>query len=523
MIDRSGFELRRVLDAHGHAIIQDTQRLEAILRDRLGDSPREIFLLMAAQRDGIPQELSAQAGHDREGPLGDRLAHRFALDRAAACWAVHSWAHAMDLKPDQPITPPEMPVARTIRVGSSAQADYSSIHQALRHAAPYARLVLEPGVYAEPVELTKPITLEAAGPRDRTILESRSRHAVMVSAGPVLLRGLTILHREDRPGREGAGICILGGAAHIEDCTITSESLSNVFLQGSDAAATIRNCDLHDGRECGVLAREGAALHLAESRVFRNRLSGIHAHQARIHIAQCTVFDHDAAHGLMAREGSNCTVEQCSFSGNGLAAVFCDASHVVLQQTDVVHGRDSGIISQSRSTVIMENCRIAANARSGMCIASESTLLASSCTIEHHPDNGIVLADHADAELTRCTIGHNGLAGISLRNQASARILQCDIHDQSNNNGVTVENDSYLVMSECRVLGNGGAALELTGRSRARVSRSRLAGNRTYGVFAGGRSTGTIEDCDVAENALAEFQAEADCMLQRQQSSQGET
>lgn len=93
--------LKRLLKQYGQELIDDPRRTEALLRDLCGQYTREIFVLVNAQKQRVPNELRAapawmprQATYSR---LSRLLQNKLAITEDAADWAVAAWAAALDL------------------------------------------------------------------------------------------------------------------------------------------------------------------------------------------------------------------------------------------------------------------------------------------------------------------------------------------------------------------------------------------------------------------------------------------
>lgn len=101
--------LKRLVKQYGRELVEDPRRTEALLRDLCGQHPREIFVLVNAQRQRVPLELinapqwlPSAATHTR---LARLLQSKLAITPEAAEWAVESWATALEL--DSPPAPRE--------------------------------------------------------------------------------------------------------------------------------------------------------------------------------------------------------------------------------------------------------------------------------------------------------------------------------------------------------------------------------------------------------------------------------
>jgi hypothetical protein len=91
--------LAGLITDYGRVLAGDPRRLEALLRDLCGAQEREINILTAAQREGIPADLIAPPPGVPPYLLGTRLVQRLkdnlGLADDAARWAVESWALAL--------------------------------------------------------------------------------------------------------------------------------------------------------------------------------------------------------------------------------------------------------------------------------------------------------------------------------------------------------------------------------------------------------------------------------------------
>ncbi|MCC9075132.1 SH3 domain-containing protein [Litorilinea aerophila] len=98
--------LRQLIQRHGMALAHDPRRTQALLNDYCGHYRREIFVLVQAQRERIPQELLAAPRWLPTETLHARLARRLeenlALAPEAAAWAVESWAMALGHRAPSP-------------------------------------------------------------------------------------------------------------------------------------------------------------------------------------------------------------------------------------------------------------------------------------------------------------------------------------------------------------------------------------------------------------------------------------
>jgi hypothetical protein len=92
-------KLRDIAATYGPGVFEDSRRVEALLRDLSGDRRREIAVLVAAMREGVPAELLAFSAMALPSVTRERLVRILkdyqGLAEEAAAWAVNTWASAL--------------------------------------------------------------------------------------------------------------------------------------------------------------------------------------------------------------------------------------------------------------------------------------------------------------------------------------------------------------------------------------------------------------------------------------------
>ncbi len=135
-------------------------------------------------------------------------------------------------------------------VSARGNADYRTIHEAVRHAQPHDHLLIEPGTYDESLLIDKPLVIIGNGPAETTILCSSTSHCLKIASDGVRVRNLTV--RGKAAGTARPAINIGQGNALFEDCDISSRSRLCVAVHGRDTAPQFRNCNIHDSQGTGI-------------------------------------------------------------------------------------------------------------------------------------------------------------------------------------------------------------------------------------------------------------------------------
>jgi formylglycine-generating enzyme required for sulfatase activity len=98
MNDEMLTQVRSMIERFGPEVVLDVRRCEGLLRDLCAHFPRELNVLLAGLRAGIPQELH-RTPVDGRGVAAARLARKleddYAMAADAASWAVNAWVSAL--------------------------------------------------------------------------------------------------------------------------------------------------------------------------------------------------------------------------------------------------------------------------------------------------------------------------------------------------------------------------------------------------------------------------------------------
>src|SRR5262249_14152690 len=165
--------------------------------------------------------------------------------------------HPPEPAPVVPVKPAPARPTGELTVARFGPADHRAIADAVRHAPPGCRIVVRRGVYQETVTLDKPVEIVGDGPREEVVLEATAGDCLGVKATGAVVGGLALRCRAGAHGGKYFAVDVPQGRLLLEDCDVSSDSLSCVAIHGASANPTLRNCRLHDAKECGVLVWDG--------------------------------------------------------------------------------------------------------------------------------------------------------------------------------------------------------------------------------------------------------------------------
>lgn len=487
-------KLREIVARHGQAVIDNARRCEGLLRDHSAQHRREVSVLVSALEEQVPQDLrGAPAGTPRAALLA-RLARRLSDNRAlsepAARWSVNSWALALGLISDDELKAVEGPGtpagaaepaaavtdvspageaaaqttaerpsagavtdAASVVASASGDGDYESITEALANVAPGGRVLVRPGVYEEGILLDKRVNIVGDGPRDEIVVRGVGASCLKSSAEAARVAGLTLRGAAGR-GAASFAVDVLRGELVLEDCDVSSETLSCVAVHGPGAAPLIKRCRIHDGADSGLYFFEGAAGTVEDCEVYGNANVGVAVTGgARPAIRRSRVYGGSNA-GVVVWQVAEALLEECEVYGNRLANLgVSDGARLTARACHVHEGENSGVFVHREGEAVLEGCELYGHREAEAAVTTRGRLFLNGCRVHGGNDSGV-----------------------SLREGGQALLRGCDVIDNAGS-GASVGAGSVLAVVETNINDNARFAVEAASGATARVEDSDLTGN----------------------------------------------
>jgi len=486
-------KLSEIVARHGRDIANDPRRVEGLLRDYGGPHRREIAVLVSAAEEGVAAELlAAGAGLPREALLA-RLARRLhdnvAMEPAAARWAVNSWALALGVISDAELDamepgesetsvaaegaqteprPAPQPAPRSspneIIVSAAGDGDFTSLTEAVNAAPRGARLLVRAGLYREGVVLDKPVEIiaERADGADGTVQEviiaSARASCIRMQTSEATVRVLTL---RQEPAGEGDGffaVDIPQGRLTLEDCDISSGSLSCVGIHNDSADPVIRGCRIHDSADSGVYIFNAAAGTIEGCDIYGNTNVGLAiTERANPTVKRCKVREGKNA-GIVSWNGGLGVIEESEIFGNGKAGVgVSEEAELSLHRCHIYGGDNSGVFVHHEGQAVAEECDIYGHAEPEVAVSHDGKFVARGCSIREGRSSSVFVDVDGVAVLEQCDLQSNAGAGVTVNTQGVAALSQCRV----NRNGgvaVSVKNGGEVIVENCDLTGNRNGA-----------------------------------------------------------------
>jgi len=206
----------------------------------------------------------------------------------------------------------------------SPSGQYSTITAALKQAKAGDRIVVKTGLYRETVILDKTVELIADG---SPVIESTG-HCIWMQTDYAVVRGFTLQCRAT-PADNKAAVSIPQGKLVLEQCDVTSDSLTCVAIGGRGTQAIVRACQLHDSQEAGISIYDQATAQVEDCDIFGNANAGVAIKTGgNPTVRRCTIKN-NIQHGVYTHDNGRGTIEACNLRGNQREAWNIDSSSQV--------------------------------------------------------------------------------------------------------------------------------------------------------------------------------------------------
>jgi nitrous oxidase accessory protein NosD len=456
-------KLREIVARHGRSVIEDPRRVEGLLRDYCGAYRREVSVLVMALEEGVAADTaSATPATPREVLLARmtrRLCDHLALSEPAARWAVESWALALNVISEDELetveaqrrghtdaaaaAPPHAttgiePVRETaaptkIIVSAKGGGDHVSIAAALKVAAPGARIIIRPGIYNEGLIINQRVEIVGDGEVEEIVIHSSDASCIQMRADSATVSGLTLRGRAARGSGGDAGffaVDIPQGELLLDNCDITSDTLSCVAVHGSQTNPTISRCRIHDSADSGLYFFDGAGGTVQDCEVFCNTNVGVAVTgPARPTIRGCKIYDGKNA-GLVVWDKAHAVVESCDIYGNRLTGVgVSEDAKLNLRGCRIHEGENSGVFVHQGGEATVLSCDVFGHREAELAVTTRGNLVARECQVYQSHSSGVFVREGGQALLEGCAIVHNEGAGVSIGEGALAAVRGCRVRD----------------------------------------------------------------------------------------------
>lgn len=532
--------LTRLYAEHGSAILADPSRCRAFLSDLCGEHEREIFLLIRAQQDNVPETLLHSQGDMPWEVTRKRLIKRLQKDRLltenAAIWAVDSWSLILGLIDEKEIEEIDLheessPILdeeeglEELFVSPYGDGTHTVIAKAVEDAAVGATIHLVSGQHnlKEPLFFEKSIILIGEG-KDETILNIHADIGIgWNSTGTLDVIDLGFVCKGNVPavcvavggtGKVSFLRCGFRGASSSGEVDGLSGGIGLLFLD--EVQGKVTDCETADNSVAGILISETA----------KGTLEGNKCHGSRVGIA---VSEHASAilnsneclknlRGIAVSGESKVKAEKNICRENKEVGIWVTDKAVPDLEGNQCLQNKTGILFQGSSggeakanTCMNGEIGIAAIERSfpslhdnqciqnivGISFEGESRGLAWENVCQKN-DVGIIVIHQSLPSLINNKCVQNENAGISYRNSSRGEAKEnlCS----ENENGIWVSDSAEPLLERNSCKENKRNGIDVDQRAQTTVVSNTCSRNQGYGIVFMDKSRGEVRGNTFAEN-----------------------
>lgn len=167
---------------------------------------------------------------------------------------------------------------RDLIVSGDGKGDHKTINEAIQKIKPGKKIFVRPGTYQESLTLDKPVEIIGNGLVTDIIIESTDSNCITMNTDLATIKGLTLKCTAGTKNQYYA-VDITQGQLTLEDCYITSNSLSCINVKGSSANPIIKGCRIYESQEAGILFLNNAQGTVENCEILGNSLSAVEISQ----------------------------------------------------------------------------------------------------------------------------------------------------------------------------------------------------------------------------------------------------
>jgi F-box protein 11 len=416
------------------------------------------------------------------------------------------------------VTPPTQTVSsgeavQTLVVSAMGRGDYRTISEAMTAAKDGAKILVKEGVYREGLVINKPVEIIGDGETSEIILEYSDADCILMRTDYAKVKGLTICGQAGLKGKKYYAVDIPQGCLVLEDCDITSDSLSCIGIHGLTAKPRISRCKIHDSKEGGIYIYENGQGIVEDCDIFANTLSGVEIQEeANPTIRRCKVHDNGA--GILVRQKGQGIVEDCDIFANTLSGVeIQEEANPAIRRCKIHDGKAGGILVWQRGQGIVEDCDIFTNALSGVEIQEEGNPTIRRCKI-HDNAGGILVQTKGQGIVEDCDIFANTLSSVQIQEEGNPTIRRCKIHD-GKSSGIFVYKKGQGIVEDCDIFANTNAGVRIKEEGNPIIQKCRINRNGYEAIWSSENGRGTVENCDLTGNKRGAFDINSTSQVQQ--------
>jgi parallel beta-helix repeat protein len=402
-----------------------------------------------------------------------------------------------------PKYPPPQAEADVRIVDVSGKGRHRTIVEAVEAATPGERILVRPGLYEEPIVLSKALELVGDGRQGDIVVQCAKTSCLEFRA--TLGRVSNITFRQIGATDEPC-IDIGQGRLELETCTVSSQTAAGIVIRNA-ADPRIRYCNIHENKKAGILVSSDGVGTVEENTLFHNGQAGVEITSGGSPTVRGNVIRDNRGPGAFAHDQGTGLLDDNDIFGNEGGVSVAVSSKLTILRNRIHDNAQAGVRIGGQAEGIVESNTITGNYR-GIKIEHEGLATIRGNRIHGGSRSGIEVGGHSRAVIERNQVSGHSYWGVHVGSESTASIRKNHIYSCSAS-GVRVEGKASANIEGNRISRNQQYGIHATGADDVLIRSNKILKNKGIGVNVEKVSTLTLENNDLRENLLPKSLSEA--------------
>jgi len=392
-------------------------------------------------------------------------------------------------------------------VDQMGRGHHTSLVEAIREAKPGDRILVRPGLYQEGIVINKPLEIIGDGAAGDVTVQATGSNAILFATTMGRVVNMTL---RQLGGSDWFAVDIRQGRLELEDCDVSSQSLSCVGIHGGADPRLRRNC-IHDGKQSGVFVYANGQGTLEDNDIFGNALSGVEIRDGGNPTVRRNRIHDGKTGGVNVHDNGQGTLEDNDIFGNALSGIEIQGGNPTVRRNRIHDGKTVGVYVHANGQGTLEDNDIFGNALSGVEIRDGGNPTVRRNRIHDGKTGGVHVDANGQGTLEDNDIFGNALSGVEIRDGGNPIVRRNRIHD-GKAGGVHVDANGQGTLEDNDIFCNALSGVEIRDGGNPTVRRNRVNRNGHWAIRVSEKGGGTLEDNDLRENARGAWDISADSL-----------
>jgi F-box protein 11 len=249
------------------------------------------------------------------------------------------------------------------------RGNFVTISEAICAVQPGTRILVRPGTYRENLVIDKTLEIVGEGKTEDIVVQSAGSTAIQFGAPMGRVANLTVRQMD---GGKYFAVNIISGRLDLEDCDISSQSLSAVGIHGG-ADPRLRRNRVHSSKEHGIFVYDNGAGVIEDNDIFGNSFANVLTMTGANPTVRRNRIRDGKVSGIRIDGSGGGVIEDNDIFGNGYSGIQIQTgANPTVRRNRIHDGKTTGIFIFAGGAGLIEDNDIVGNAYSGIEVKSGS-------------------------------------------------------------------------------------------------------------------------------------------------------